>query len=373
MSRKGENIRKRKDGRWEGRYKQGKNPDGTTRYLSVYGKTYTEVKNKLMDSKTIAYNPNAIRNNGISFEEVLRLWLQSTKIRLKGATENRYINLIDMHIAPELGNYKLQALSSTIINTFLDEKLKSGRLNGKGGLSPAYVRSMSIVISSALKFAAEESLIQANKCQINKPPQQSKEISILERDVQIKIEQQSIVALTETTVGILLALHAGLRIGEICALKWDDIDFDSEVIHIRHTISRVKSNEKDRKTVLIVDTPKTKSSIRDVPITSFLQRALMDLKNKSISNYVVSTEFDFVSTRTFDYRYRKALRQMGIETVNFHSLRHTFATRCVESGMDIKTLSEILGHSNVAITLSTYVHPSFEQKKIQIEKLCSCA
>ena len=373
MSRRGENIRKRKDGRWEGRYQCGKNADGSPHYRSVYGRTYSEAKNKLIYSKCNETQPPTANRKDITFEEVLKMWMQSIKIKLKGSTENRYENLMETHIIPDLGGYKLPMLTSNIINAFLDKKLKSGRRNGKGGLSPSYVRSMSVIISSAISFAATEGMLQINSRVINKPSPSKKEINILSGDVQTRLEQLSACDPTGTSIGILLALHAGLRIGEVCALKWSDIDFVGKMIHIRHTISRVKCRNGTQKTTLILDAPKTESSVRDIPITSFLYRALSAWRSKSTSDFVVSTEQGFVSTRTFDYRYRRLLTQNKVEIINFHSLRHTFATRCVAAGIDIKTLSEILGHSGVTITLNTYVHPSFEQKRIQMEKLCSCA
>lgn len=368
MSRKGENIRKRKDGRWEGRYKCGVNADGSAHYRSVYAKTYSEVKSKLNYSKSHCIQVLTSEND-FTFEAILKMWIKSTKIKIKGSTENRYENLMNTHIIPGIGGYKLRTLTSNIINDFLDEKLKSGRMNGKGGLSPSYVRSMSIVISSAIKFAVNEGIFKSNSCIINKPPLRKAEISVLDYNTQSILERFTVSNLTETSIGILLALQAGLRIGEICALKWSDIDFINKIIHVRHTISRVKNIDDCKKTVLILDVPKTESSVRDIPITSFLYNALSKWHMNSPSEFVASKEEGFVSTRTFDYRYRQLLSKTNIETINFHSLRHTFATRCVEAGIDIKTLSEILGHSSVTITLNTYVHPSFEQKRKQLEKL----
>ena len=175
---------------------------------------------------------------------------------------------------------------------------------------------------------------------------------------------------TNTDLGIMLALYTGMRLGEICALKWEDIDLEHKIIHVRHTISRIKNQDPsvDAKTVLILDTPKTKTSRRDIPISSKLFRFL-DMAHRNECNYVISGDTNFMSPRTFEYRFQKKLDCCGVPRINFHGLRHTFATRCIERGVDIKSLSEILGHANVGITLNTYVHSSMDQKRKQIEKL----
>lgn len=175
----------------------------------------------------------------------------------------------------------------------------------------------------------------------------------------------------ETKVGVLLSLYAGLRIGEVCALTWGDIDLDERIIHIRHTVSRVNKNIENgaKSTTLIIDRPKTKSSFRDIPLCSKLIPVLAELKKRTASPYVISNREQFISPRTYEYRYHKLLRASGTTDINYHALRHTFATRCIEAGVDVKSLSEILGHADASITLNTYVHSSMERKRIQLEKL----
>lgn len=172
-------------------------------------------------------------------------------------------------------------------------------------------------------------------------------------------------------MGVLLSLRAGLRIGEVCALSWEDVDLSKEVIHIRHTVARVDSTEAGRKTKLILDAPKTASSERYIPICSDLLTVLKRIRSGGSSGFVVSGSEYFVSPRTFEYRYHTLLKAAKVSSVNFHCLRHTFATRCIEVGVDVKSLSEILGHSSVSITMDTYVHSSIELKRAQIEKLRS--
>ena len=371
MARKGENIRKRKDGRWEGRYKNGVKENGVAKYSSIYGKTYMEVKNKLIELKrgvvTLDNNPYTEKR----FDEILLMWMKSNQIKIKGSTESKYSYAIERHIKPILGAKKVSSLTAPIINNFLFEKMQSGRLDGSGGLSASYVKTMAIIIESALKFAANEGFCRPIKSSILKPAIEKKDMQLLSISAQQHFENLAINNINETTTGIYIALYTGLRIGEVCALAWDDIDFEEQIMHVRHTITRVQTiTDSSTQSILKVDVPKTKASVRDIPISPHLLPVLKSMKSQSVSRYVISNHDGFVSTRTFDYRYKKVLKEFHIQEINFHALRHTFATRCVEVGMDIKSLSQMLGHSNVSITLNTYVHPSIDSMRTQIEKLC---
>lgn len=366
MSRRGDNIHKRKDGRWEGRYKDSVKPDGTVHYISVYGRTYTECKNKLEEHKksTAVFSP---KNSTNTFGTILEQWLERNKLHLKGATINKYSYMITTHIVPDLGNIGITDISSSKINLFLDNKLKNGRKDGKGGLSPSYVKTLAIIIESALDFAIEEGIYNTQKKPINKPRTTKKDITILSSENIEKIENISKDKRDLIWLGTYLALHTGMRIGEVCALSWSDIDFNKKVIHINHTLTRVLDDKNKTKTIL--DSPKTEASKREIPLCSTIETLLEEEYAKRKSDFVVSEKYAFIGTRTFEYRYKQFLKNNNIQDINFHSLRHTFATRCVQVGVDIKSLSEILGHANVSITLNTYVHSSIETKRNQLEKL----
>ncbi len=366
MSRRGDNIHKRKDGRWEGRYKDSVNLDGTIHYISVYGRTYTECKNKLEErrkSTAIFSQKNSTKTFGIILEQ----WLEHNKLHLKGATINKYSYMITTHIVPELGNVRITEISSSKINLFLDNKLKAGRKDGKGGLSPSYVKTLAIIIEAALGFANQDGICDTLKKTINKPRSLKKDITILSSEDIEKIEKISKDKRDLVWLGTYLALHTGMRIGEVCALSWSDIDFNANVIHINHTLTRVL--DAGNKTKIILDSPKTEASKRDIPICSTLEKVLFEAYTKRKSDFVISEKNTFIGTRTFEYRYKQFLKNNNIQEITFHSLRHTFATRCVQAGVDIKSLSEILGHANVSVTLNTYVHSSIETKRNQLEKL----
>lgn len=374
MSKRGENIHKRIDGRWEGRYRKGFDNYGKPKYGSVYGKTYREAKEKLAAaiSGLSVLTPNHC--SGKCFGKVLQLWLETNRINLKGATVTRYQNLIRTHIEPALGGMNTIDITATTVNAFLAEKLRAGRINGKGGLSPAYVKSMMLIIKAALKYAADEKLCDPLNSLIYRPVESNKERPVLSRNQQQQLEYHLLQNLDSTTTGILISLRTGLRIGEVCALRWENIDLEEQIIHVRHTIARVRDykSESNTATKLILDSPKTKSSKRDIPIPSSLLAVLLEEKAKSKSDFIISDNCTFISPRTYEYRYHRVLKECGLEQINYHALRHTFATRCIEAGVDVKTLSEILGHSDVAITLNTYVHSSMDMKRLQMEKLSTC-
>jgi len=371
MSKRGDNIRKRKDGRWEGRYKKGRSSDGAIRYGSVYGKSYREVKEKLTEIIRDPTSIQPIKGNEKTFGEILSLWMANNRIRLKGGTINKYQNLINTHILPELGTVHVNALNSTIINRFLENKLTNGKLDGSGGLSPSYVRSITLVINAAIKFAVSEQYCLPFKTPVCKPSIPKNELCILDLEDQRKLETALLNDFDATCAGIYISLHTGLRIGEICGLSWNDVDLVNMVIRVRHTVARVKvdGSEQSCTTTLILDTPKTKASNRDIPISSLLLPVLLKLKTISSTGFVISGNHEFIKPRTFEYRYHKVLEECGVSQINFHALRHTFATRCIEAGVDVKSLSEILGHANVSVTLNTYVHSSMEMKRAQLEKL----
>lgn len=220
MSKKGENIRKRKDGRWEGRFKKGRKENGEILYGSVYGKSYREVKEKMRLALSSTKPVNTPKTSqGMTFAILLRRWQESNEIRLKGGTKAKYDNLISTHIIPDLGELDLSEITISTINRFLNNKLMNGRIDGTGALSPSYVRSISLVITSALNYAVSEGLMQPFKTKVSKPCVAKAELSILSSEEQKVLEQHIKAEPSPTSIGILISLYTGLRIGEVCALQ----------------------------------------------------------------------------------------------------------------------------------------------------------
>lgn len=370
MPKRGENIHKRKDGRWEARYKKGIDANGKTVYGSIYANTYREVKAKLQFKQQDLASSYVPTKEHYFFSEVASLWLKDSQLSLKGSSAYRYQTLLNTHILPEFGNRYVDQISGTEINTYLADKLASGRIDGKGGLSPTYVRSIMLVIKSIFTYASENRMCLPLQTKISKPQSISKELPVLTQDDQQLLENLCLSQIDETKACILISLYAGLRIGEICALEWDDLDLENNLIHVRKTVSRISGTaESMARSVLVISQPKTIASFRDIPICSWLVPVLKQLYKNRRSSFVASSSLDFVSPRTFDYRYHKLLQTAGIQTINYHALRHTFATRCIEAGVDVKTLSELLGHTDASITLNTYVHSSMDRKRRQLELL----
>lgn len=367
MPRTAKNIYKRKDGRWEARYPVGKKENGKTKYASLYARSYSEAKELLLKAQTSRILQPTKK---ILFSEVLREWMIANDVNHKSATKLKYEYLIETHISPELGGYSVGDIDGTLINDFMRSKMTRGRIDKPGGLSGNYVKTMLIIIQSALDYAVEQEWCPKLKFQIVKPAMEQKSIVILNSSELDKLESGLSSDSSLESLGIMLSLYTGLRIGEICALKWCDIDLENKVLHVRHTVARVKNtNPTDSsKTCLIIDKPKTKSSLRDIPITTKIFSLLSSARAASVSEYVISDQSTFLSPRTYEYRFHKKLEEHNIKDINYHALRHTFATRCIEKGIDVKSLSEILGHSNVSITLNTYVHSSMELKRTQLEK-----
>ena len=374
MARKGENIRKRKDGRWEGRYKKGRKPNGKIDYGSVYGKTYAEVKEKLQIMKALYNRNDVVVTKDMMFGDILSLWLANNRIKNKGATETKYLNLIETHILPELGGLKMSQLTAPRINAFLLAKIEKGRIDKKGGLSESYVSSMMLIIDSSIKFAASEKICDPLRSKIYKPVIPKTNAFALPLNKQHTLESYIKMNMDFTKLGVLISLHTGMRIGEVCALSWDDIDLKAKLVHVRHTVSRIRNEEPNStKYKLVIETPKTTSSVRDIPLTPYLVSALIILKSGTVSPYVISSDSTFVNPRTYEYRYKKILKDCNMQQFNYHVLRHTFATRCIEAGMDIKSLSELLGHADIAFTMKKYVHPSLDLKRMHIEKMTQLA
>ncbi len=369
MPRRGDNIRKRKDGRWEARFMKEDCIDGVKKYGSVYGKTFQEAKEKR--DKVIKEGPVRRLVHTALFSDVLSAWQAANRVRLKDASVSRYQNLIDTHILPELGSVRVNQLTASAINRFLISKLESGRTDGRGALSANYVRSISLVIGSAIKFGASEGICSPLLSPIIKPSLSKKELRILSSEDQTALETKLLENMQTDSLLIYITLYTGLRIGEACALRWEDIDLNTRLIYVRHTLSRSWVWENGVKhSFLSIGPPKTNSSFRCIPICSKLYSIIEGFEYRKLHGYILSNdEQNFISPRTFEYRYKAILKLAGIRYVNFHALRHTFATRCIERGVDVKSLSEILGHANVTTTLNTYVHSSMELKRIQLEKI----
>ena len=366
MSRKGENIFHRKDGRWEARYIKERLIDGKYRYGYVYGKSYLEVKKKRND---ILLNLEKIKkeskNCKYNFNYYIDLWLNSIKFMVKKSTYAHYATIVKNHIKPELGDIKIVCLSSEVIERFINKKFENGRVDHRGGLSNKTVRDIIVVLRQILSYGNIN-------IRFKLPKLKKKDITILTKAEQKKLEKRALEIHSYNSIGILIALYTGMRIGEICALRWENVDMQRKIINVSNTMIRILDldGESTSKTKVIIDQPKTDYSKREIPINKFLYAILKEMYPKNgKEKYVLTNSLRYIEPRTYYNKYKDILLESGLNIYGFHTLRHTFATRCIEVGMDPKTLSEILGHSDVKVTLSLYVHPSSQLKDKYIEKL----
>jgi len=373
MPKTGRNIYKRKDGRWEGRYIKSRGVGGKLIYGSVYGKTCTEVKQKLSafiveKSASPPFVANSDKQN-LTFSDVANQWLSVVSLKVKPSTYADYTSTLNLHIIPALGKRKMQSLTSVDVGCFAKLKLENGRSDGKGGLSAKTVRDMLSIIKSVVELACKENII-SGEFTITYPKQQQQTTRVLSRQEQSSLIMTLTHDLDIHKLGILLCLYTGLRIGEVCALCWRDISVNYDTLSVRQTLQRIKNlTGEDNKTKIIIDTPKSQRSVRDIPIPKFLSPYLRSFARESRAYFLCTDEAVFTEPRTLQNHFAKNIKAANIIDANFHSIRHTFATRCIEAGVDIKSLSEILGHSSVNITLNRYVHSSFDQKREGMNKL----
>jgi len=299
----------------------------------------------------------------------LTIWLdkyQKNTIKIK--TYYTYLNLIRLHINPYLGNYELEQINTSLLQDFINSKLKHGNLINGDSLSTSTIISITSILKQALKLALKLNLINNDYFSfISIPCLKQREINAFSLKEQKKIENYCLNSHKDNYFGIVLCLYTGIRIGELLSLTWNDIDFKKRLLYVRHTLTRIKQDEK---VMTILDEPKTRKSKRIIPLSTTIVRYLKEIKNKSSSLYVISTRNNtFVSIRSYQKTYKKLLNRCNINYKNFHVLRHTFATRALESGMDVKTLSEILGHTNATITLNRYAHSMMNYKITMMDKL----
>lgn len=362
MPRRGENIRKRKDGRWEGRYICDRDTDGKAKYRSVYAKTYSEVRKTLCDVKGGKNSPNRQKTIVKTFGSVAYLWLSGCKLRLKQSTMVKYTALLENHILPRFKDTNISLISDDIIAEFIREKSIK--------LSSSMIRSLLTTIRSVLSYARRQGWYNYPLDEFIIPSKKKREVSSLSNLERHQLEEFLITDMDTTKLGLYLCLYTGLRIGELCALRWEDIDLRSMVLHIRSTIQRIKCIDptESQKTVLLITTPKSISSIRDIPLPVQIVELLKGYE-QSENCFLLSGKTSPVEPRTMQYRFKRYAEQLGLAYSNPHVLRHTFATQCIELGFDAKTLSELLGHSRVEITLNRYVHSSDEHKRSQMNLL----
>lgn len=302
-------------------------------------------------------------NEQKQLSEVIDLWKIDKKQYVKKSSFSAYTLLIENHLLPNFGN-KL-AIEEADVQSFVFQKLETG-------LSHKTIKDILIVLKMILKFGAKNKWLKYTPFDIQFPTEREKHnIEVLTKTDQKKIMNYIQEHFTFRNLGVYICLSAGMRIGEICALTWEDIDTDNGIISVNRTIQRIYVIEDGiRRTELILDTPKTKNSIREIPISKDLLRILKPFKKiVNPTFFVLTNDAKPTEPRTYRSYYKNLMKELKMPELKFHGLRHSFATRCIESNCDYKTVSVLLGHSNISTTLNLYVHPNMEQKKKAIEQM----
>lgn len=366
---KGENIFKRKDGRWEGRYIKGYDKNRKIKYGYCYGHSYREAKEKVTVAKAQMYIKPAVNKfkaetNQIKMDEFCKKWLEIHKNKLKASSYFKYEAIINNHLIPAFGNDRIYEITTEDIAAFTEYLLSEEHLAIKT------VRDILQLLHSIFIYDCERNGGQTSPIKIVYPKEERKELRVLDQSEQKRLMEYLQIDTDLYKLGVMIALSTGLRVGEICGLRWKNISFESRTLSVTSTVQRIKdASGSEHKTVVKIGTPKSKSSIRTIPLSEGLLQYCARFRSSDEETFILTGTTSYTEPRLLQRKLNSYYRKCGIINAHFHTLRHTFATRCVEVGCDIKSLSEILGHSSTVITMNRYVHPDLNLKRENIRKL----
>lgn len=372
MARKGENIRKRKDGRWEGRFTVTCE-NGEKRVYSLYDNSYRKVREKVYDArKKVSISPaifngekesrlRSARIKDISWDLLAGEWLEDIKGTKKYSTFVKYRNIYQNYIKETFENCSLDKKMEPCVIEEIFEKTNN--------YSDSLAKSIRSVLKSVFSYAKERYELAIPDLKRREYRNDNNSIQVLTEAEQTLLCHYLMENLDCKLLGILICITTGIRLGEICSLKWSDIDFNAGILHINTTVQRISVENTETKTSLVETKPKTSCSEREIPLPEVLTDLLKKFDCKE--TYIINKNMP-MEPRTYQNIWKKCQKAAGIRYKNFHCLRHTFATNCIAQGIDVKSLSEILGHSDVKTTLNRYVHPSIATKRNHINSVCVC-
>jgi len=345
------NIYHRKDGRFEGRYKDGCDADGKTKYRSVFGKSYAEVKEKLEQAQVggggTLPKPKA---NPQTIVGAVEAHLVSETVRLKPSTLGVYRRYLDCYISPHFDRTRCDVLTAELSQNFVNTLII------KNGLAVITVQSIFNLLKTSVEAA------NGNAFKVDFPKRLKQQAEFLSVEEQKRIEQAAMGRDRNDYIAVMLCLYTGIRIGEAAGLRWADINFEHKLLCVNRTMQRIRSDG-ETKTELAFLAPKSATSARVIPLPDFLFEILRDWKRSAKTEYVLTYKDKPIEPRTLQNRFKRILEAADVKEVNFHVTRHTFAVRALQTGTDVKSLSEILGHSNATVTLNKYAHSDTEHKR----------
>lgn len=353
---KGENIYYRKDGRWEGRYAIGRKSNGRLKYGYVYAKTYHTVKEKLIPLKLQSERMIELYGKSLmTYSEWIIHWKKEVQKTIKMSTFSDYCYKISRYLLPNLGNLSLYQITSKRIQEMVDYYIEEG-------LSPSSVHIIICLLKKTLNDAKKRELLFKNPCDaLQLPKRNTKKVRALTIEEQRNLLKAVEKSEDDKAQAVALALNTGMRIGEVAALKWKDIDFSRGIISINQTCNRIQSTE-NQQTIVSYDVVKSAASHRIIPMNKKVQRLLGRIKEESTSNYVFSIGKKGCEPRVLTYHFHQLRKQAKLENIHFHQLRHTFATRCLEAKVGIASVSALLGHSSTKMTLDVYSDSMMEDR-----------
>jgi len=366
MSKRGENIYKRKDGRYEGRYVIGKTPQGKTRFGYIYGRQYAEVKNTLLCKKAeiLQKKESESRCHHMILSQWMAIWMaQYSHGSIKVSSYQTYNRILKCYLLPSLGSMLLSEITAENIRDFIQNMENQG-------YAASTIKSACRLLSAALFVAQDEGYIQRNPCRRIRVFDAGQNMQrVLSREEQGKIRHESE---NPQALPALFSLYMGLRLGEVCALKWSDVDWKNQTITIRRTaqrIAKLRADGTSGKTMLMIGPPKSLKSRRVLPIPAFLFKKLQNMYSAAVSEFIFGYDCRPADPRRIQRQFKRIAKNLSILDVHFHTLRHSFATRLLELGVDIKTISVLLGHASAKITLDFYAHSLFSEQRSAIHLL----
>lgn len=308
----------------------------------------------------------------MTYQKWIENWIERKSPLVKESTFAAYSNIIVNHLLPKFGALELIEITEERMQDYVFSLVREGRLDGKGGLNPRSAKDVLIVLKTTLRDAMRAKELPRMVYDVRVPSnRQIERVPLMDRKEQERLVQAIYLDFSSKSAGILLCLYTGLRIGELCALQWKDIDFENKLLHVRQTVQRIYCKELNGKgkSKVVIAAPKSRTSARVIPLAPILLPVLERLRCEDLESYFIGGRNKCSEVRTYREFYERFLLRNNLSHIRFHALRHTFATRCIEAGGDCKTVSELLGHSTVNLTLNLYVHPQMAQKRQCIENL----
>lgn len=388
MPKKQTGLTQRSNGTWMARKYLGRDLlTGKRKSIVRYGKTAAEATAKLEQALAELHTGTYVEQRNITVGQWFPDWLEKyCKPKLKQSTFNSYRSYVDKRIVPIMGHIRLLDLSVDICQRFLNDQLAHGNLRDGGPLSPKTIRNLYLCMHAAMEQAVKNELVVKNQMKgVVLPRLEEVEMRVLTKQEYVAMVKAAQESEERYALGVLLSLKTGMCIGEICGLRWKDIDVHERTIHIRQTLQRqekLEHEEGEAKTEIVIGPPKSKKSRRDIPLQESLIPFLREQRKRQKEDalaaedayqnkgYVLMNEMGcYIEPRTLQDTFQRLRKKAGVDEANFHSLRHTFATRAIENHMDVKTLSEILGHEDVSTTMNRYAHSLDEHKRKAMQRM----